>query len=186
MKNLLQALANMHAEFGVTIKDDSTGARNVSYASLAHTLDTIAKMTKPHGLQLTQDYELFEGMPMIVSTLTHIATGESKVSKSILTPKKDGDPCQAWGGATTYHKRYGAMTVCGIFCHGDASDDDGQVKKTEDMEEKSDAISDKQLGLLRQKLKGNPDKEAQLIKKYGSLAQIPWKAFQEILKWVSE
>ena len=183
-KNLLQALSNMHAEFGVAITDDSKGARSVSYASLLHTLDQLAKMTRPHGLQLEQDYEIYEGMPIIVSKLTHIASQEFKISRSILTPKQDtgSNADQGWGGSTTYHKRYGAMTVCGVFCHGDATDDDGQTAPQQQTAPNSNAISEKQLGLLVMKLKGKDDLRDSLVKHYGSLAQVPWKDFQEILR----
>jgi ERF superfamily len=130
MKNLLTALSNMHAEFGVNLIDDAKGARS-NYVKLTGLLEQLDHRLRKHGLILVQPEVEINGVMAIKSILTHLESKESLESISLLTPNQsgaNGSTDQCYGGSSTYHRRYAAMSICGMFCHGDATDNDGETE----------------------------------------------------------
>lgn len=124
-KNVLQAIAAMHKEFGVIIPKDSKGHKG-TYASLPAVLSWISHHGGKYGLTLIQHPNINDGMLSLVTTLVHTPSGEKIDCESILTPTTNNpSPDQAYGSSMTYHRRYDAMAICGLFAEEDPSDHDG-------------------------------------------------------------
>jgi hypothetical protein len=177
----MQALMNMHAEFGVILEKDKKGNRG-TYTSLPGVLSQIHHMTKKHGLILIQIPSNFDGVQRLLTELFHPESGESIECSSILTPTPNApSPDQAYGSSLTYHRRYDAMALLGLFCDEDPSDHDGW-KDHEVAQPGSSVINDKQVGLLKFKLMGKDDIKAKIVNKYGSLEQVPANMMNAILQ----
>jgi hypothetical protein len=129
---LLTALMDMHNEFGVIIAKDSKGHKG-TYASLPAILESIHNRCKKYGLMLTQGSKVIDNQPAIVSTLWHPKSKQWISCESLLTPSENNlSADQAWGGSSTYHRRYDAMMLLGMFSEDDPTDHDGnyEAKKT--------------------------------------------------------
>ena len=178
LDQLMLAIAAMHKEFGVIIGKDSKGHKG-TYASLPKILDSIHTMTSKHGLVLTQGSCIIEdGKNALRSLLFHPASNQWISSISLLTAHPEPQSYdQAWGGSSTYHRRYDAMMLLGIFSEDDDTDNDG-----------SQSINDKQLGLLKAKLAGNKEKESTILQRLNirRLEDMPWKEFNKVLEYVSK
>ena len=191
---LMQALMNMHAEFGVILGKDKKGNRG-TYTSLPGVLSQIHNMTKKHGLLLFQrpDFEIDSGVQSLMTRLEHVESGENIWCRSLLTPTPNAPSAdQAYGSSMTYHRRYDAMALCGLFCDEDPADHDGWKdhelsQPTPDIEStyiprKAGVISEKQVKLLAWKLKeqGKNELKDALILKFGSLDDVTIEAFNKL------
>lgn len=180
---LMGAIGEMHKEFGVTIGKDSKGHKG-TYASLPKILESIHAMTSKHGLVLTQGSCILEdGKPALRTLLVHHSSNQWISSISILTPHPEPQSFdQAWGGSSTYHRRYDAMMLLGIFAEDDETDHDGNSSGA------AGCISEKQLGLLKAKLGGNKEKESLIIQRLNikRLEDLPWKEFNKVLEYASK
>jgi hypothetical protein len=186
------ALMEVHKEFGVIISKDRKGHKG-TYASLPSVLESIHTACSKHGLILTQASCIIEGKNALLSTLHHPSSKQSISSVSLLTPHLEPQSHdQAWGGSSTYHRRYDAMMLLGVFADEDPTDHDGNydVPRTTPVSKpvtmvKQGCISEKQLGLLKVKLNGDEILEGAILKKLGisNLSEIPWQKFNEIIKY---
>ncbi len=102
-------------------------------------------------------------------------------------------PDQAWGGSTTYHRRYDAMMLLGLFCSDDPTDNDGEVietKKAAVVAAKSNDkyISEKQVGLLLGKTNDRPELRTRIMEKLQikDLKFIEKSKFNSILEWLDK
>jgi len=182
IEQLMAAVSAMHKEFGVIIGKDSKGHKG-TYASLPRILDTIHKMCSKHELVLTQLSCLVDGRNALKSILFHHPSGQWISSISLLTPHPEPQSYdQAWGGSSTYHRRYDAMMLLGLFSEDDDTDNDGEQPA------RAGGLSEKQLGLLRFKLQGNKEKEQLILTRLGitRLEDMPWKKFQEVIDYLSK
>lgn len=177
----------MHAEFGVILEKDKKGNRG-TYTSLPGVLSQIHHMTKKHGLVLHQEAFYHVGGTGLKTILTHTESGESICSQSILTPTPNSPSAdQAYGSSMTYHRRYDAMALLGLFCSDDPSDHDGWADhEVPSQAQNSSMINEKQVGLLVFKLKGKDELKAQLIGAYGSLDKIPANKMNAILERIEK
>lgn len=125
---LLLALMDMHNEFGVIISKDSRGNRG-TYASLPAVLESIHNRCKKHGLILTQGSKIIDNQTALVTTLWHPKSKQWISCESLLTPNENNTSAdQAWGGSSTYHRRYDAMMLLGITSEDDPTDNDGDYE----------------------------------------------------------
>jgi hypothetical protein len=127
LTHLMAALskAHIHHPSGVIIPKKSKGNR-ATYANLPDVVRFIHEMCHPNGLLFTQGSKIIDGKPGVFSRLTHIESGEFIECESFVTAAINAQsPDQAWGGSTTYHRRYDAMMLLGLFCEDDPEDDDG-------------------------------------------------------------
>lgn len=184
---LMLALMNMHKEHGVIIGKDKKGHKG-TYASLPCILESIHKMCSQHGLILTQASRIINGQTALETILRHPASGQWIACQSLLTPNPEAQSYdQAWGGSSTYHRRYDAMMLLGIFSEDDPTDHDGNITVVTH-EKKSSRITQKQLDLLLAKING----DEHIIKKIcetlriSSLVDIPWKEFNKVLNYVEK
>jgi hypothetical protein len=181
---LMAALLQAHKEFGVVINKDRKGHKG-TYASLPCVLESIHAMCAKYGLILTQASRVIDGQPALETRLYHPASKQWVSSQSLLTPNQDlSSADQAWGGSNTYHRRYDAMALLGLFAEDDPADNDG----FEQANKKSLFISEKQHALLRAKINGDRALEAKITTalKVAQLSDIPWKDFNKVLKYVEQ
>lgn len=183
---LMQALMEAHKEFGVVINKDRKGHKG-TYASLPRVLESIHKMCANHGLVLTQASRIINGQTALETILRHPASNQWISSQSLLTPNIDlPSSDQAWGGSSTYHRRYDAMMLLGIFSEDDPADNDGAVQI--DKQKTSALINAKQHTLLAAKINGDEELKSKILTslKISDLSEIPWKNFNKILKYVEQ
>lgn len=183
---LMQALMNVHREFGVVINKDRKGHKGM-YASLPRVLESIHAMCSKHGLILTQASRIINGQLALESILRHPASKQWISCQSLLTPNEEVQSSdQAWGGSSTYHRRYDAMMLLGIFAEDDPTDHDGDVVHTKN--QKSVCINEKQHALLIAKLHGDEMLKNKILTslKINSLAEIPWREFNKVLRYVEQ
>jgi hypothetical protein len=194
---LMLALSAAHKEFGVIIEKDKKGHKG-AYSSLPRVLDRIDKMNAKHGLILTQGSRIIDGHNVLETILTHPASKQWISSQSLLTPASGISPDQNWGGSKTYHRRYDAMSLMGIFCSDDPTDHDGWTEERVEEEnqkdknkpaQKSQVISDKQYSLLVIKLgqiPANRQKGLMNAAKIESWKELPWSLFNKVLERIEE
>lgn len=177
---LMIALLDAHKEFGVVLEKDKKGHKG-SYASLPLVLDSIHEMCAKHNLILVQASRIIEGNHALETKLYHTKSKQWISCCSYLTPGTGTSPDQSWGGTTTYHRRYDAMMLLGIFASDDPTDHDGDKTPPPQY---SDYISDKQVGFLRSKLKSQPSREQSLLKAYNitDLSKLPRSKMDEVVR----
>lgn len=183
---LMLALMEIHKEFGVVINKDRKGHKG-TYASLPCVLESIHKMCSKHGLILTQASRIINGALALETMLRHPKSKQWISSQSLLTPNPDlPSTDQAWGGSNTYHRRYDAMALMGIFAEDDPSDNDGFTES--ETFGKSQVISDKQHALLLAKINGNEALKTKIISgfKIAKLSDLPWREFNKVLNYVEQ
>lgn len=183
---LMLALMDAHKEFGVVINKDRKGHKG-TYASLPCVLDSIHKMCAKHGLILTQASRVINGQTALETILRHPKSKQWISCQSLLTPNIDlPSSDQAWGGSSTYHRRYDAMMLMGIFAEDDPADHDGA--SPQHSASKPQAISDKQYALLMAKLKGDQELTAKIISglKIAKLSDLAWKDFNKVLNYIEQ
>src|SRR5207237_826825 len=110
---LTLALMQVHKDFGVVISKDRKGHKG-TYASLPCVLESIHKMCSKYGLLLTQASRIIEGQLALETILRHPQSHQWISCQSLLTPNLEVQSSdQAWGGSSTYHRRYDAMMLLG-------------------------------------------------------------------------
>lgn len=182
--NLASALCKAQAEMGAAIEGGYNPHFKSSFATLTDLINASRPALTKNGLAITQYPESFEGNTYLVTQLMHVS-GDKIRSQVIMVLDKPSD-VQAFGKAMTYLKRYVYAAIIGITI-SDADEDDGNTSATytTDLYAKSSpSISDKQLGLLKAKLRSQPEREASLLKAYNitELSQLPWKKMDEVVK----
>lgn len=184
---LMQALMDTHKEFGVVINKDRKGHKG-TYASLPCVLESIHKMCSKHGLILTQASRIINGTTALETILRHPKSNQWISCQSLLTPNLElPSSDQAWGGSSTYHRRYDAMMLLGVFAQDDPADHDGDVPVAS-IQKAPQAISDKQFALLSAKINGDQELKNKILAglKIATLSDLPWKEFNKVLKYVEQ
>ena len=127
--NLATALAKANLELSNPTFDKKNNHYNNGYASLAAVLNAIRKPLATHGLSLIQTISTEPSSVTITTSLIH-ASGEW-LSADVSVSVPNNATAQAVGGATTYMRRYSALSMCGI-----AGDDDDAEEDRRDREER--------------------------------------------------
>lgn len=182
---LMLALMEVHKEFGVVISKDRKGHKG-TYASLPCVLESIHKMCSKHGLILTQASRVMDGHRAVESILRHPESNQWVSCQSLLTPNAEVQSSdQAWGGSSTYHRRYDAMMLLGLFAEDDPTDHDGYVE-VDKLSKPSPCISKKQYALLIAKIDGDQELQGKILAslKITQLADTPWREFNKVLQYV--
>ena len=177
---LMQALMNMHAEFGVILGKDKKGNRG-TYTSLPGVLSQIHNMTKKHGLLLFQrpDFEIDSGVQSLMTRLEHVESGENIWCRSLLTPTPNAPSAdQAYGSSMTYHRRYDAMALCGLFCDEDPADHDGWKDHEHTTRKITDSEAKRLYAILKDR--GSEGVIKELSAKYGKFQNMTLKEYNEL------
>lgn len=118
---LFKALAAAQSDMDTATKDATNPAFRSRYATLASVLQAVLPALNKHGLALSQHPTLSDGMVGVTTLLTH-SSGQwfSSQCSLPLAGRKDG---HALKSATTYLRRIGCISVCGL----PEDDDDGNL-----------------------------------------------------------
>lgn len=127
--SLAAALAKANLEMSNPAFDKKNSHFNNGYASLAAVLNAIRKPLATHGISLLQTISTEPGSVTITTSLLH-ASGEW-ISADVAVAVPNNATAQAVGSATTYMRRYSALSICGI-----AGDDDDAEEDRRDRDEK--------------------------------------------------
>lgn len=120
-KALFRALAAAQRDMDAATKDATNPAFRSRYATLASVLQAVLPALNKHGLALSQHPTLSDGMVGVTTLITH-SSGEwfSSQCSLPLAGRKDG---HALKSATTYLRRIGCISICGL----PEDDDDGNL-----------------------------------------------------------
>lgn len=96
-------------------------ANDHRYATINNILRALKPLLKKYSLYLTQRIDMNEGVPSLLTVITHLPSGQYMNSMVHLMPDKPGP--QALGSCITYLRRYSLVTIFQI----DTQDDDGEA-----------------------------------------------------------
>lgn len=193
INNLAAALCKAQAE----MESAQEGGYNPHFKSSFCRLTDLINASRPaltkYGLSVTQ-YPNSDGEnTFLVTELLH-SSGDKISSKVRIVVDKPSD-MQSFGKAMTYLKRYAYASMVGIAIADEQDDDDGNSSSVSDETSRtakvgqivtvpgSNCISEKQLGMLKAILKGQPEREAKICAHYKieDLSQLNWKYMQEVV-----
>lgn len=128
-KELYAALLKAHDEYPDLVKDSSSHKND--YLGLPGLLALLKKPLKDNGLYLEQPTDFKDGMPLLITRVVHIKTGQYTQSVFPLTLEETNNKAtnrvQQEGSTQTYHRRYQIKTLLGL---AEVNDDlDGEDKK---------------------------------------------------------
>ncbi len=156
-----------------------------SYVSIDEIKSCTNQALLDNGLSLTQTRTFVEGQIMLVTRLMHISGQWQASYVPLIIADNPKNVDQSYGASMTYQRRY---ELYGLFAFkGEELDPDSTVDKTSthgSPAQSSGFVSEKQLGLLKMLLNGNSERESKLCAHYkiDSLAQLPWKQMDEVVK----
>lgn len=180
--NLSGALAKAQAEMLIAPKNGYNPHFKNSFSTLEDLIEASRNALTKHGLSVTQYPDSTVDGTYLVTKLKH-DSGQEEVSR-VQIFLKDPTDIQKLGSALSYLKRYAYAAICGIATS--ENDDDGNSNGGPS--QPSDYVNDKQISLLRVKLKGNIEREKAICDYYriGSIAHLPWRKFNELLTKLGE
>lgn len=177
---LCSALAKAQAEMKPAQKTGYNPHFKSSFSTLEDLIEASRLVLTKNGLSVCQ-YPHSEGENTYLVTKLKHASGQEELSM-VRIVLKDPSDIQKLGSALSYLKRYAYASMCGIATS--EGEDDGEYSRTEQVDNKSsDAVSPKQLGLLRMKINGNVELEKKICAHYqiNSLEMLPWKKMNEVM-----
>jgi hypothetical protein len=142
---LAAALAQANLEMANPTFDKKNSHFNNGYASLAAVLNAIRQPLAKQGLSLVQTISTEPGSVIITTSLLH-KSGEW------LSAVPQNATAQALGSATSYMRRYSALSLCGIA----GEDDDAEEDRRDREERRPMAVPTKRQPFRPQEAKGAP------------------------------
>lgn len=176
-ETLASALCKAQSEFSPAAQS----GHNPHFKSSFSTMTDLIRATRPalrkYDIAVTQYPDMFNEVHVLVTKIKY--GQEEEVSRTPICIDKQSDQ-QAFGKAVSYITRYVYKNMLGIEA-ADECEDDGNASAG--ISAPSDAISDKQLGLLKGLLKGQPEREAKLCAHYkiDDLSKLSWKYMNEVV-----
>jgi hypothetical protein len=119
---LVAALCRARARFGPVRKDAHYELRpgvRIAYAPLETVLDAVATPLAEEGLVVTQTLVPGDGCWLQQTALRHVGGGELLSVVPVLLPERAPNMMQALGGAITYSRRYGLLSLLGLAAEDD-------------------------------------------------------------------
>lgn len=181
--NLFAAMIDAQFEMPDAPQSGRLSRGGGSKPSLYSTLEDLYRVGKPilkkYGIAVEQYPETIDGKEYLTTKFKHKPSGEVDISRLEIHLSQEGNE-QELGKATTYYKRYVFAGKLGIISE---SDDEEEIKESSYSAAKPGCITEKQVGLLKLKIKGNADIEKLILSHYKieSLADLPWKHMKEVL-----
>jgi hypothetical protein len=111
IKELAAAMAKAQAELSNPKKTSSNPFFKSKYADLAEVINASKQSLSAHGLSITQMPSCADGMVTVETMVMHESGEWMSSSLSLPVSKLDA---QSIGSATTYARRYGWASVCGL------------------------------------------------------------------------
>jgi hypothetical protein len=189
-----ESFAKAQGEFPKIGKDKE--GHNYKYVEMQTVLYAVLPVLSKHGLSLWQGTIWAEGKTFLATFLRH-SSGQWFASYApYLDIKTTGrNPYQDFGTATTYLKRYQAMSILGIHADKDYDASDLEepeikepVKQIQEQPAPKEKITFEQRQMLERELKGHEDIAEDLMDKLHlkSLSDLPEHRFLDILERIRE
>lgn len=113
-KIIIQKLFDLQKTLGPVIKDSSNPAFKSKYASLAAVMEAVREPLEAAGLFLTVDVDVSLDKNAVSVTTKVMDVESQQAAALVLTFVLPDLSPQKVGGATSYGKRYGIMTLFGL------------------------------------------------------------------------
>jgi len=158
------------------------------YVTINEIRDKTEEAFENNNIIITQDGTIIDGKSVLVTLIYHTKSKQWKRSYVILDIEENPPNLQwAIGAAKSYARRYELYGLLGFL--GEDNDPESASaleNKQQDYnpkENNSNVISDKQLALLKVKLKGNQERERKICEYYKikELRDLSWKFMKEVL-----
>lgn len=183
LTRLIPALIKARKDIPVIGKDKQG---QFKYASLEEILQLVVPVLLDNDIFLSQLLSQVNEDMILTTKLFHSSGQWIQSSVSINNPsifKPEGQrraPAQELGSNLTYMKRYSVAAMLGLVIAEEDLDDQPRLHTR--------TITDKQVNLLKMKLKGKPQLEMTIVNKLGiaDISEIEISRFNDILKWVDE
>jgi hypothetical protein len=146
--NIAKALSDFQKDVKQPEKDGNNPHFKSKYVTLDGTVKAIHECAPKHGLSYTQMPVTTENGVGVVTLIMHLS-GEFIQMDPFILPM-DKKTAQGAGSATTYARRYSLSAAFGIVSD---LDDDGNEAENNAPQNKPQAATDKQLGLIDKLLK---------------------------------
>jgi hypothetical protein len=180
---IVQALIKARKAIPVIGKDKQG---QFKYASLEEILQVIIPVLLENEILLSQVLEQTNDNMMVITKLFHSSGQWIQSTVSVNHPsifKPEGQrraAVQELGSNITYMKRYSIAAILGLIIAEEDVDDHSHALNIQR------TITDKQLGLLKMKLREKPQLEIMIVNKLGidDISEIPLAKFNDILKWI--
>ena len=181
-ETLSDALSAAQKEFTPAFKDGS----NPHFKSKFSSINELTEATRPgltnHGLAFTQYTDIRDGVHVLVSELRFKHEKITSMSPIILDKPSDS---QQLGKAISYISRYVMRSMLGII----ATDEDDDGNESAGIQEgvisnpPSEAMSVKQLAMIKGLLNSQPEREAGILKYYriDNLSQLSWRYVNDVV-----
>lgn len=147
------------------------------YADLVHILRIVEPPLMKHGLMLSFEPKVRDGIEVMVTVLSHLDSGETATAESVVVFGKD---TKSWGGCCTYMKRYGILAVLGIAVTDDYDPDSDRPISPEQatkIKAELNACGERKVEAYRAVLKeGN----------VASIEEILQDGFNEVMKFIAQ
>ena len=116
MKNIGVKLLAVQKDLGTVKKGSINPFYNSSYVEINSLLKEVLPVLQKHGILLAQPLGGVDGKPAITTVLIDAESGET-ISGTAIMPEI-ADPQKA-GGAITYFRRYGLLSILGLGSEDD-------------------------------------------------------------------
>lgn len=194
-ETLASALCKAQSEFTPAAQSGYNPHFKSSFSTMTDLIRATRPALKKYGLAVLQYPYIKDGITVLRTEImcSDVPVGMFSISLSDYPiVLKDPSDMQAFGKACSYITRYVYKMMLGIEA-ADECEDDGNasagIGNVHHLSSKSpvtiggDAISDKQLVLLKMMLKDQPNREAALLSHYkiDDLSKLPWRHMNEVV-----
>ncbi len=179
-ETLASALCNAQSEFTPAAQSGYNPHFKSSFSTITDLIRATRPALKKYGLAVTQYPDMFNDVHVLVTKIKF--QQEEEISRTPICLDKQSDD-QAFGKALSYKTRYVYKNMLGIEAADECEDDGNASAGINAHSAPADAISEKQLGMLKALLKAQPNREAALLLHYkiDDLSKLSWKYMNEVV-----
>lgn len=187
MNKLFEALCKAQAVMPVIGKNSQAGKDTdkfkYKYADIADIIKICAPILSQHGLAVIHRVNFDESGHILETMLIH-TSGEQLCSQIRITPANND--IKSFGAAITYLRRYAYAAIIGLAIGDDDNEDSlppasAYENKTAAPASNHEMITEEQIEILEDELKGHDDIKSDILKTYKSYYSIPKFKFQSVL-----
>jgi hypothetical protein len=182
-ETLASALCKAQSEFTPAAQSGYNPHFKSSFSTMTDLLRATRPALKKYGIAVSQ-------YPLVMNNGTHVlkthimfGDQESDIWSDTPIVLKDPTDMQAFGKACSYITRYVYKMMLGIEAADECEDDGNESAGVTTNYASNNAISDKQLSLLKMLLKEQPGRESALLLHYkiDDLSKLSWKYMNEVV-----
>lgn len=160
MSEVIKAYIKAQSEMGAALKKSRNPFLDSNYADLNSIIDVVYPAFHQNGFAIMQFCGRDDHGDFVMTTLAHHSEGAEQLNTKVYLSYKKGD-MQSYGGAITYARRYGMLTICGVS----VEDDDGNRSLGQQRMQIKQEIKQERLTKAQQNILERGDNLEQLAKK---------------------